>query len=140
MYRRRSLCFGLLLAGLWPLAALAGRPAVSPAVVQELSARPDAPIVLDVRTPGEFAAGHVPGAILIPHDQLASRLDEIDRSRWVLVYCQSGRRAAIAEDVLADAGIEVRQIDGSWKRWQAGSRAAMPPMPKSRRSARRTTR
>lgn len=119
MIRGRLLAAGLLLAGALPGAALAERPAVAPAAVAELAARPDAPIVLDVRTPEEFAAGHVPGAILIPHDELPARLGELDRSRWVLVYCRSGRRSGIAEQALEDAGFEVRQIDGSWQRWQA---------------------
>jgi rhodanese-related sulfurtransferase len=117
----------LLVAALLPALALAGRPAVSPAAVPELAARADAPLVLDVRTPAEFAEGHVPGAVLIPHDQLASRLAEIGRDRWVLVYCRSGKRASQAEKVLADAGIEVRQIDGSWLRWQAEGRPVQMP-------------
>jgi len=117
--RLSALAVPLLLAALFPHAVLAARPAVSPATVSELSARPDAPIVLDVRTAEEYSAGHVPGAILIPYDELPSRLDELDRSRWVLVYCRSGRRSGIAEKTLEDAGFEVRQIDGSWLRWQA---------------------
>ena len=67
---------------------------MSPAAVAELVARPDAPLLLDVRTPEEFAQGHLPGAVLIPHDQLASRLAEIEGKPWVLVYCRSGARAA----------------------------------------------
>lgn len=116
-----------LLAAALPALALAGRPDVEPAAVAELARRADAPLILDVRTPAEFAAGHVPGAVLIPHDQLAARLDEIGRDRWVLVYCRSGRRAEAAEKVLAGAGIEVRQIAGSWQRWEAEGRPVARP-------------
>jgi phage shock protein E len=124
MDRRMNRYALVLLLGLSPLAAQANRPAVAPAAVAELAARADAPLVLDVRTPEEFAAGHVPGAILIPHDQLSARLGELDRSRWVLVYCKSGRRAGIAEELLVKEGFEVRQIEGSWLRWTAEGRPA----------------
>ena len=107
--------------------AFAQRPAVSPAVVAELQRGSDAPLVLDVRTQAEFDAGHVPGAILIPHDQLAGRLSELEAGRWVLVYCRSGARATKAEAVLNEAGIEVRQIDGSWLRWEAEGRPGTAP-------------
>ena len=112
----------LVLAVLLPLAALAARPEVAPAAVGELSRRPDGPLILDVRTPEEFAAGHVAGAVNIPHDQVAARLDELRGERWVLVYCRSGARAAIAEKAIAGAGIEVRRMEGSWLRWQAEGR------------------
>ena len=122
----RAALVGALLAA---APALAGKPAVSPAAVAELSARPDAPIILDVRSQAEYDAGHVPGAVLIPHDQLAARLAELDRDRWVLVYCKSGRRAGIAEDVLVKSGFDVRQIEGSWNRWSAEGRPAQTPAP-----------
>jgi rhodanese-related sulfurtransferase len=76
------------------------------------------PQVLDVRTADEFAQGHVPGARLIPHDELEARLAELDPQRPVLVYCRSGRRSTIAEELLLANGFQVRQIDGSWLRWQ----------------------
>jgi rhodanese-related sulfurtransferase len=82
----------------------------------------DAPVVLDVRSPDEFAAGHVPGAINIPHDQLAARLDELPAAAGeeVVVHCQRGGRASKAEAVLRDAGYEnVRDLDGHWEAWEA---------------------
>jgi rhodanese-related sulfurtransferase len=122
MRRHPRFLSALLLALVLPAAAQAGKPAVAPAAVDELAQRADAPLLLDVRSPEEFAAGHVPGAVNIPHDQVASRVSELDRGRWVLVYCQSGRRAGIAEGVLADAGFDVRQVQGSWARWKAENR------------------
>jgi rhodanese-related sulfurtransferase len=72
------------------------------------------------RTPEEFAAGHLPGARNIPHDQLAGRLDELAlaKSDEVVVHCHSGRRAAVAEQVLRDAGYtSVRDLEGHWQGW-----------------------
>ncbi len=127
MKRPLFLLTGLLLV-VSSVAAQAKRPAVTPAAAIEMSGRADAPLVLDVRTPAEFAAGHVPGAVLIPHDQLASRLSEIDGDRHVLVYCRSGARAGQAEQVLADGGFEVRQIQGSWLRWQSEQQPVQSPL------------
>lgn len=82
----------------------------------------EAPLVLDVRTEREYAAGHIPGAVNIPHDELPERLDELpaDRDTEIVVHCQSGKRAAIAERVLAQAGYgEVRDLDGHWAGWSA---------------------
>lgn len=125
---RRIIPLSLFAAAvLAPSLALAGRPAVSPAAVAEIVARPDAPLLLDVRTPEEFAQGHLPGAVLIPHDQLASRLAELEGEPWVLIYCRSGARATKAQAVLEQAGIEVRQVEGSWQRWQAESRPVVVP-------------
>ena len=66
------------------------------AFLASLKADAKALFVLDVRTPEEYAAGHVPGAVNIPHDQLASRLAEVPKDTEVVLYCRSGRRAEIA--------------------------------------------
>jgi len=61
--------------------------------------------VVDVRTPEEFASGHVPGAINIPYDQITRRASEIGPpSTQVLLYCRTGRRSGIAADALDRAG------------------------------------
>jgi phage shock protein E len=101
-------------------AALAGNP-VTPGELASLLARgqKQRPLVLDVRTPEEYAAGHVPGAILIPHDQLALRLDALQRDRPIVVYCRTGRRSGLAETLLRQHGHEVSQLQGSWLGWQA---------------------
>lgn len=67
-------------------------------------------LLIDARTPGEFEAGHLDGAMLVPHDQTAARTDEIleaqggDRTKPIVVYCGSGRRAGLAKQTLVDAG------------------------------------
>ncbi len=112
-WRAAVLVFALACAG-----AVQAGDAVTPAEARHAIDSDAPPQVLDVRTAEEFAQGHVPGAVLIPHDQLAQRLQELDPTRPVLVYCRSGRRSTEAEGVLAANGFDVRQIEGSWLRWQ----------------------
>ena len=108
----------LLIALVAPAVATELRAPIAPAEAAAAIASDTPPQVLDVRTAEEFAQGHLPSATLIPHDELAARLAELDRDRPVLVYCRSGRRATDAEKVLAANGFDVRQIEGSWLRWQ----------------------
>ena len=63
-----------------------------------------AAVLLDVRDPSEFRAGHVPGAMNVPLGQLASRVAELPPDRPIAVHCQSGTRSAIAVSVLRRAG------------------------------------
>jgi len=61
--------------------------------------------VVDVRTPEEFASGHVPGAINIPYEEIGKRTSEIGpTSTSVIVYCASGYRSGIAAGTLEKAG------------------------------------
>ena len=81
----------------------------------------DVPLVIDVRTPGEYADGHVPGAILVPHNLIGQRLDRLEeyRRRDIVVYCARGPRAARAETVLLDAGFgSVLHLEGDMARWR----------------------
>jgi phage shock protein E len=84
-----------------------------------------APTILDVRTPEEFAAGHVPGAINIPYTELEKRYSELELegSDELVVYCQSGRRAAIAEAALGELGFtNVRDLEGHIAAWKEAER------------------
>lgn len=65
-------------------------------------------ILLDVRTSAEYKAGHLEGAINIPHDQLRARIAELgsDKSKDVVVYCRTGRRAGLILPVLKEYGFE----------------------------------
>src|SRR5512138_2061066 len=61
--------------------------------------------VVDVRTPAEFESGHVPGAVNVPHDQMAARFAELGApSTAVLLYCRTGRRSEIASRTLREKG------------------------------------
>jgi phage shock protein E len=82
-------------------------------------------VVLDVRTPAEFAAGHVPGARNMPHDLLSSKIAEIDglRDKQVVLYCRSGRRTLLAEDTLRKAGFtKLLHLQGDYLAWEAEHR------------------
>jgi phage shock protein E len=85
----------------------------------------DAPaLILDTRTPEEFAAGRVPGARLVPHDAVAAALDELApyRHQEIVLYCRSGRRSRLAEAELRAHGFtRLTQLDGSWLAWEAAS-------------------
>ena len=79
-------------------------------------------VVLDVRTPEEFASGHVPGARNVSHEQLASRLAELSalKDKQVVLYCRSGRRSALAGDTLRRAGFDkLLHLEGDWQAWEA---------------------
>ncbi len=79
------------------------------------------PLILDVRSDAEFAQSHVPGALNIPHDQMSSRLSEIDshRDREVVVYCESGRRAGRVTKILNAAGFSnLRHLAGDMSGWR----------------------
>ena len=79
--------------------------------------------VLDVRQPDEYEAGHVPGAVLIPLDQLGARQDELPADRELLVICRSGGRSAAAVEALAAAGYDAVNIAGGTMAWiDAGHR------------------
>ena len=73
--------------------------------------------LLDVRTPDEFAAQHLPGAMNIPVDQLPARAAELGpTSGLVVVYCRSGARSARATAILRAAGYEVHDL-GAMASW-----------------------
>ncbi|HXV36435.1 MAG TPA: rhodanese-like domain-containing protein [Myxococcota bacterium] len=89
----------------------------------EQISRGDAPLILDVRSDEEYDAGHIPGALHIPHDQLADRLGEIGAGKGdpIVVHCHSGRRAQTAEEILTQAGYsDVRDLEGHIVGWQDG--------------------
>lgn len=76
-------------------------------------------LVIDVRDPSEYAAGHIPGAVNIPYRTLASNLDKIPADKTVAVYCASNYRAGIATAALQMLGYtNVRNFSLTFKGWQ----------------------
>jgi rhodanese-related sulfurtransferase len=79
-------------------------------------------LVLDVRRPDEHAAGHIAGAVNIPHSEITDRLDDLAgyRDKHVIVCCWAGGRADIAKQVLREAGftslLDLRGHMAEWER------------------------
>jgi rhodanese-related sulfurtransferase len=71
-------------------------------------------VVLDVRTPTEFECSHVPGAFNIPLDELRDRLDEVDRGKPVVAYCEVGQRGYLATRILKQAGYDAANLSGGY--------------------------
>ena len=63
-------------------------------------------IILDTRTQAEFDEGHIPGAILIPYDEILQKAESVltDKDQLILVYCRSGRRSKLAAEDLVKLG------------------------------------
>ena len=98
------------------------------ALLEHQSKHPAHLFVLDVRTPQEYADGHVPGAVNVPYDQLASRLAEVPKDKDVVLYCKSGRRAGIAADVLAANGYtRLSHLEGDMNAWVEKGRPIAKP-------------
>lgn len=97
---------------------------VTPEQVVSFLDAADGPLILDVRTSSEFSKGRVPGAINIPHTELAARLSEIETQvgRGIVVYCERGGRAETATDILVAAGFQrVMHLDGDMSGWRSSN-------------------
>jgi rhodanese-related sulfurtransferase len=76
--------------------------------------------LIDVRTAGEYAEGHLANAKLIPVQEIAQRLAEIDKSKPDLLYCRSGHRSSNALKILQGQGYkDAKHIEGGIGAWQA---------------------
>ena len=83
-------------------------------------------VVLDVRSAREYKSGRIPGALHIPHGSVGARLDELQphKDRDIVVYCEAGVRARIAQNVLAKAGFErVYHLIGDMAAWRRANHA-----------------
>jgi rhodanese-related sulfurtransferase len=80
--------------------------------------------LLDVRTPEEYAEGHLEGAKLIPVGELESRLGELDaeKEKELVVYCRSGNRSAKASEILSKKGYKVANVEGGINAWQSSGK------------------
>lgn len=99
-----------------------GDPAeMRPITAEELASRlhDGTTVVIDVRSAAEHAAGHVPGAVSVPHAELSAALDWLPGDVEVVAYCQ-GPYCVLSPDavrLLRSAGIDARPLDGGYTRW-----------------------
>lgn len=97
-------------------------PAISQQqLLQQIEQKSDI-LILDVRTPGEFKDGHIPGAYLIDHREIESRIKEIEayKNKPVIIYCYSGVRAGMVESYLLEQGFtRIRHLEGDWSAWES---------------------
>jgi rhodanese-related sulfurtransferase len=84
---------------------------------QFAAAHADGAVVIDVREPGEYVSGHVPGARLIPMGQLPARMREIERHRPVHLVCATGNRSKSMAALLERNGFDVVNVDGGTSAW-----------------------
>lgn len=92
----------------------------------------DADVVLDVREPDEFAAGHLPGAISVPRGMLEFKLSGSPqlsaRDLNIVLYCKTSGRAALAAATLKDMGyLRVQSIAGGFDAWAAAGKPVVRP-------------
>ena len=98
--------------------------AIGPSVLADRINTGNAPFILDVRSTGEYANGHIPGAVNIPYRQLHDRLSELMayQEQEIVVHCQVGPRADIARSILSAAGfVRIHELEGHMRAWEAGS-------------------
>ena len=109
------------------MAALSDRPdlvwpteRVSAPMVAEELARPDPPLLLDIRNPREWAAKHIAGSVNIPLDHLQERIVEIPRDHRLAIHCAGGYRSSIAASILHQYGItNLIEMAGGLAAWEA---------------------
>jgi rhodanese-related sulfurtransferase len=97
---------------------LEATPQTSAATVNQWLGTPDAPYLLDVRTPGEWQQQHIEGSVNIPLSRLAARLTEIPRNRPIVLFCAAGYRSSIASSLLQREGLRrLAEMTGGMSAW-----------------------
>ena len=77
-------------------------------------------LLIDVRSPEEFAEGHIPGAINMPHSEIESYVSQLDKDQRIIVYCHSGRRAMLTLETLKSRSFtDVSHLEGDMMGWNA---------------------
>lgn len=90
---------------------------------------PDSTLLLDVRSPLEYANGHIPGSLNISVDDLRERISELDSGKEIWVYCQVGLRGYTASSILRQHGFRVRNLTGGYKSYLMSRYAPKPYYP-----------
>lgn len=114
---------------LWNTLRVPAARRLSLAQFEQRRAQPDT-VVLDVRSPAEFAAGHVPGAININvmAGTFAPQAAALDKTKTYLVHCARGGRSALAVRRMARMGFgQLYDFSGGWNEWAAAKPAEKAP-------------
>lgn len=113
----------LVMLVLLPVLAMAAPVDISRDELKARETKGEATLLVDVRSADEFAAGHIAGAINIPHDQIAGRATELAAHKTagtLVLYCRSGRRTALAIEALEAQGFTgLMHLVGDMQGWQA---------------------
>ncbi len=88
----------------------------------DVDAVADESVILDVREPDEYAAGHAPGALHIPMGAIPERLPELPDDARLIVVCRSGGRSARVTGYLRQEGLDAVNMDGGMRAWLAAGR------------------
>lgn len=115
----------LLLVLLQAACAQAGWKETQAAELVQRQAAGEKVLVVDVRSRAEFSAGHVPGAINLPHDSLTGSEPVLKewKQKPVVVYCRSGRRSALAASILERQGFtQLEYLEGDMPGWEQQGR------------------
>ncbi len=95
---------------------------LSPAEFKAAAAADTTAVLLDVRQPQEYAAGHLAGAVgldFLDSDAFTDGVKKLDKSRTYYVYCRSGRRSRSAAELMQKAGLKVVDMRGGILGWEA---------------------
>lgn len=90
--------------------------------IEEFATLPPDAVVIDVREPDEYEAGHVPGAMPIPLAEIPDRVGDIPAGRPVHVICQTGGRSLRASEFLINEGVDAVNVAGGTKAWVESGR------------------
>lgn len=117
----------LVLAVLYCASSLAADvPRIQQAeLIKRIDTKDASMVVVDVRSPEEFAAGHVPGAINVPYTHMPARLTELaaHASKDIVLYCESGVRTQQAIARMQENGFKrLLHLDGDMAKWRAAKR------------------
>lgn len=115
-----TLAFAALLVGSVPVQAQAAPqvPLIEPAQVRGLMSLGGKLTIVDVRTPEEYAQGHLDGAILMPLDNLPNTYSSLPKKGKLIVYCRSGHRSAKAVQFLVEHGYSnAISMNGGYVAW-----------------------
>lgn len=126
MNRIKKVMLGALMLCLTSIVAAENTQQIS--VDELVVAKAPNTVILDVRTPAEFAEGFVPGAINIPIADLPVMFGELsDKDAQVVVYCRSGRRAQNAIEFLQSQGYtNLKHLEGDFPAWAESQEVELP--------------